>query len=337
MPTPALYTTQDALRGPLKINGGTDAVIIGVYGDSNAIGFDTSTTDWSPNVVDLPSTPTLGSVNASLWDKWTVGPNASRSSDADTGTAFRACDVGLFDHGAGTYLGGGQNARSNGPEAGIAHFLGQYITQLAEGTGNPTIYVVKYGVAGSVVHDAPVNPAAGWHPSGAATGCFNIYTTRYLRPAITFALAQGHTNLYWGGSFVVNLGGTDAIDPAGVFTDAGDAEQVGTNLESVVEGVHQFLGLDRPNVVYGLPPKTNENAAAAGGYPNMDLVREQGMAWAARRQAAGRRTAAVELAQFERISDYLHYSNKGQWLVGREMAWTAIRQGLRLQKLTVAP
>lgn len=337
MPTAPPFAVQDSRRAPLVLTA-NDEVMIGLFGDSNAIGFDTSTASWSANASDLPTGAVgLGVIDdCSLWNKWTIAPNATRSSDADTGNGWHTCDAGLFDHGGATYRGLGQNAQSNGPETSLAYYLRLYFARIVG--ANVKIRVVKYGVAGSVLHDAPANPAAGWHPTGGATGAYNIYTARYLRPAINHRLVTSPVTgrLYWGGTFICNVGGTDAIDPGGVFTDVGDAEAVAGNMEALVSSVEAFLGL-QPNTVYSLPPNTYENGASFAGYPNIGLVRSELRAWAQRRTAANRRTTAIEVADSERITDYLHYSQYGQWQHGRLLAQAAVAQGIRLERITEVP
>lgn len=335
----ATANIQDARLRSIQLPG-DQIVLFGLFGDSNAIGFDTSGTDWTARAPDLPADGIVAGMG--IWNKWTVGADAARSSDADTGTDFYSQgDCGLLDHGASTYLGTGQAAQSNGPENGLGYYARMSLVADSYRAGatapNPFLGIVKYGVAGSVVHDAPANPAAGWHPTGGATGAFNILTTRYLRPAIDQAITDyGEGNVWYGGSVAI-IGGTDAIDPGGVLTDVGDAEAVAGNAQAVIQGIHDFIGIRQAPTVLVIPPKAYEGGTSNSGYPNMELVQRELRALAKRRDAAGCRTVALELADSERISDYLHYSNYGQWINGRVMARAFASMGWRLERILEVP
>lgn len=355
MPTPNRLAIQDATIAAIDVSG-SHSVLYAVYGDSNAAGNDSTqgtlptppgsiAIDWSTRLAagEVPNIGGLGlNPNIGIWNKWTVGPNASRNSDADTGTDWHPGDCGLFDHGAATYLGLGQVARANAIEQSFGHFIRRSL--LADGvpSGQPepspfVLRLAKYGVPGSVVHPLSANPAAGWHPTQAGATAYTVFTTRYLRPAITDLLGKAAGEpVYFGGSVVI-LGGTDAIEPAGPFTAPGDAENVDSNLQATVQGIHNFLGCPRAPTVMVLPPTTQENAGSNLGYPNMGIVRSRIASLAQRRTAAGYRTIALELQQFERTSDWLHYTNLGLWMAGRECARAMQSIGHRLQRITVAP
>ena len=352
--SPAPVTTklaiQDATIRAIDVSA-AHTVLYAVYGDSNASGNDQTAApaDWSPRVAASDGFPDFGDLGVNpdvgIWDKWTIGPNASRSSDADTGTGWHDSDVGLLDHGAGVYLGTGQIARGNAIEHSFGLFMRAALLRDGIPAGQPTptpfqLSICKYGVGGSVVNPTPASPQGGWVPGGGATGAFNVFTTRYLRPAIIQRFAEaggGGPAVFFGGSVVI-LGGTDAIDTGSVFTAPGDAEAVDSNLQAVIQGVNDFMGCPKAPVVLAIPPFVNEAGATVNdGYPHIAVVRERIASLAKRRTAAGYRTAAVELQQFERYTDNLHYSNFGLWTAGRECARAMLALGHRLEQVVEVP
>lgn len=341
MTTKRLALVQDSRQGPLNLSE-VHSVIYGVGGDSNGIGFDTTAApaDWS---VRLPSGeyPTDGQPEGvGVWNKWTVGPNAARASDVDSGTDWHQADAGLFDHGAGTYRGLGQIARGNGPETSIGAFMRASLLATGGVAGQDapdcTVDICKYGVSGSVLHPAPASAAGGWHPTGAATGAFNIFTTRYLRPGFTHRIDEEEGVVYYGGTFFVCTG-TDAIDPGGVFTGPDDAANYGLYLNDLLEGINSFMGTPFAPFVLGIPPFVQENAASNLGYPNIEMIRSAVRQVAKDREAKGRRTIAVDLGDIERFTDGLHYTNWAQWINGRRLAKAMIASGHLLHRIDEAP
>jgi hypothetical protein len=339
----AIPTTVDFLATPQR--GAVDPfgsvydtnprVIYGLIGDSNCSGFDSATADWTAKAADLPAgAATTFPVSGGVWNKWTVGATADRSSAVDTGDDFRAFDLGVVDPGGGK-LGTGHFAQSSGCECAFAFYETTALRAAVNDVGLQAMYVMKYGVAGSVVHDAPANPAAGWHPSGASTGAFKIFTNYYVRPALT-RIFEDPEPTYYGGT-IAFLGGTDAIDPGGVLTDAGDAELVATNIQAVIQQYHEWLGVPRALTALVIPPRVASGGTSFTGYPNMPLVQDEIRRLAARRNAAGYRTATVDLGDCERISDYLHYSSFGQWQAGRLISEAMGRIGRRFDLLTAVP
>jgi hypothetical protein len=243
----------------------------------------------------------------------------------------------------GSPAGTGQFITGIGAEAAIAEALQTAIPALSHTTPNTMdLGCLKYGISGAVVHGTPVNPATGWSPSGADNGCFKVFANYYVRPALAWLegewgpLGSDEGPVYYAGT-VCFLGGTDAIDPAGIFTEPGDAEAVDNNIQRVVQGLHDWLGVPRAMTVLAVPPRVNLAAASNLGYPNMPLVQDRVRQLAARRSAAGYRTVAVELGDCERIADNLHYSNFGQWTAGTLIGEAMVRAGLLLHRIPALP